>query len=368
MFIHDIAFDQGLLRLNQTAGLEWLKQNYLRLHPGHEEEIEKAFGRYACSPEHIQARQTVLYDLDDPLRSKGPILFADDQHPDLSLRMQVYSQRIREVRDRLYPKPEEIKADQLLHVSCTGYEYPNAVQEWNLQKKNQLSLFNVYHMGCYAAIPAIRLAQGLNATSDNGHCEVFHSEFCTLHLDLRKITPEQIIVQSLFADGGIRYQVSKQKPDLACLEILATHEERIPDSLDDMTWKLDHSGFKMGLTKEVPSKIGWRLPGFIQQLFRKAKIEISDTLPAETIWAIHPGGPRIVDAVKDAFGLEEPQVSFSRQVLLDFGNMSSVTLPKIWQSLLEQDGLYGRPILSLAFGPGLTIAGALLCKHPSTCS
>lgn len=366
MYLSNFVFDSKLERISQERGLRWLREAYNSRHPGQAEEIDRCFERYACSSEHIQFRRTALYDLTEvDCSASAPHLFAKGQNPLLEQRMQVYSQQVRQVRDRLFTTPSELTADKMIHVSCTGYEYPNAAQEWAAREpQKELSLFNLYHMGCYAAIPAVELARGLCLNSTSGRTEVFHSEFCTLHLDLTKVHAEQIIVQSLFADGGIRYQVSKSRPEnLASLEVLATHEQRVPDSLCDMTWQLSHQGFAMGLSKAVPSKIGLHLPGFLMRLFEKAGLPIEDEISPETLWAIHPGGPKIVDAVKEAFGLEEEQVAMSRQVLREHGNMSSVTLPKIWQEVLELKHAEGRPILSLAFGPGLTIAGALLCPH-----
>jgi predicted naringenin-chalcone synthase len=73
-------------------------------------------------------------------------------------------------------------------------------------------------------------------------------------------------------------------------------------------------------------------------------------------WAIHPGGPRVIDAVRDALGLPEESASHSRAVLRDHGNMSSATLPFILRALSQER--VPRPWAGLAFGPGL--AGELV--------
>ena len=68
-------------------------------------------------------------------------------------------------------------------------------------------------------------------------------------------------------------------------------------------------------------------------------------------WAVHPGGPKILDAVEDALNLREGSCDASRAVLNDHGNMSSPTVVFVIQRLIEQ-GIDG-PIVALAFGPGL---------------
>ena len=62
--------------------------------------------------------------------------------------------------------------------------------------------------------------------------------------------------------------------------------------------------------------------------------------------------------------LDEGQVAASRRVLHDYGNMSSATLPHIWMRLLaDPDVPRGTLIPSFAFGPGLSVCGALLEKQ-----
>ncbi len=93
------------------------------------------------------------------------------------------------------------------------------------------------------------------------------------------------------------------------------------------------------------------------------KAELSQAEREAAAFAIHPGGPRILDLVQDRLHLSDPQVACSRSVLLSRGNMSSATLPHIWQELLRGDTLGdGQAVISLAFGPGLTLCGAVLRK------
>ena len=73
-------------------------------------------------------------------------------------------------------------------------------------------------------------------------------------------------------------------------------------------------------------------------------------------WAVHPGGPRILDVVRDELGLTEAQIACSRRVLDEHGNCSSATVLLVLQELADVDG----PVVAMAFGPGLTLYAALL--------
>ena len=68
---------------------------------------------------------------------------------------------------------------------------------------------HAYHMGCYAAMPALRIAAGFVATGSR-RVDSSHTELCSLHLDPTDHRLEQLVVQSLFADGLIRYSADRR--------------------------------------------------------------------------------------------------------------------------------------------------------------
>jgi predicted naringenin-chalcone synthase len=118
----------------------------------------------------------------------------------------------------------------------------------------------------------------------------------------------------------------------------------------------------MTLARDVPERIAGALRELISELYRRAGLSL-DAIK-ESVFAVHPGGPRIIDRVREVLELSHAQVATSRDVLRDHGNMSSATLPHIWMRLLNDPRVMrGTLIASLAFGPGLTVCGALLEKQ-----
>jgi predicted naringenin-chalcone synthase len=118
----------------------------------------------------------------------------------------------------------------------------------------------------------------------------------------------------------------------------------------------------MTLSRDVPGKIAACLAKFLSTLFVDAGMSYSKEA-GDAIFAIHPGGPRILDSLGELLKLEPRQLQLSRAVLFEHGNMSSATLPHIWMAAAADRGI--KPdtlIVSLAFGPGLTMAGALFRK------
>jgi predicted naringenin-chalcone synthase len=198
-------------------------------------------------------------------------------------------------------------------------------------------------MGCYASLPALRMARG------NLDADILHTELCTLHFDPANHDPEQLVVQSLFADGMIRYRVSGGAPAQS-FEVLDLKEVISPGTLEHMRWDVSGQGFRMTLNRDVPKKIEAVVAALV-----------SPWRCAGTVYAIHPGGPRIIDAVKEALQLSEEQVFFSKEILRKHGNMSSATLPHVWSEMLGEIPS-GTRVISMAFGPGLTVSAALMRK------
>jgi predicted naringenin-chalcone synthase len=244
--------------------------------------------------------------------------------------------------------------DHLIHVSCTGYVAPSAPQLYFSKFQNAPDITHAYHMGCYASLPSVRIASSM-AIAGNIKVDVFHTEMCSLHLNPSNHIPEQMVVQTLFADGHIRYQVSQEKMGF---KILGIKEQILPDTSEDMTWIPGPFGMSMTLSRHVPNKIQDHVLAFVMEMAKEQKLDLSDVIK-RGIFAIHPGGPRIIDVVQKKLELKDEQVIESKKVLFDRGNMSSATLPHVWHEILKNKYPRGTPVLSLAFGPGLTVFGSL---------
>jgi predicted naringenin-chalcone synthase len=175
---------------------------------------------------------------------------------------------------------------------------------------------------------------------------------CSLHVNPALHRLDALVSQSLFADGFIKYSAVTEKPALG-FQILSHREEIIPTSIKAMTWNLADWGFEMSLAKEVPVLIARSLPRFVAELGGDKK----------ALFAVHPGGPKILSNIQEILGLSESQLRYSAEVLLRYGNMSSATLPHIWKAIAEDETIAtGTPIISLAFGPGLTLCGLCMVK------
>lgn len=280
--------------------------------------------------------------------------------PTLKERSLYYQETVDQIFEEFFAKEQEAPGE-IIHVTCTGYVSPSAGQKI-IPKKNwseETGLTHVYHMGCYAAMPAIKIARGL---TNKKKVDIVHTELCSLHLDVMGQSPEQTVVQSLFSDGAIKYSLYPQKPKDHIgggISIIEIKEKIIPGSEEAMTWGFGENNLQMTLHRTVPSLIKENLEKFVRELFRESGLDF-DREKENTLFAIHPGGPKIIDQIVELLKLSEEQVRFSKEVLRDRGNMSSATLPHVWEKIVNDSKVSpGTKIFSVAFGPGLTIAGFL---------
>ena len=324
--------------------------------------------RFGCSEESIGHRFSYtpdfgsaptdweVFDHDDPFTMGG-----------WTARREAFLRFTASIFDDLYGPGVPQEPANILHVTCTTYESPSPAQAlisrrgWTGTVATQL-----YHHGCHAAVPAIRVASGLVAGAlafgreGDAAVDVVHTELHTLHADPSRRTPDQIVGHTLFGDGVISYRVGlPARRGGRSLEILAIHEALIPETVDFMQWSIVPSGMHMVLSQAIPAAIGTAIAGFVSDLYERAGLEYYPGCSTE--WAVHPGGPRILDVVRDSLGLSERDMRWSRSLLYTRGNLSSASLPHLWASMLNDSSIKaGQLITSVAFGPGLTAAGVLL--------
>jgi len=169
-------------------------------------------------------------------------------------------------------------------------------------------------------------------------------ELCSLHFGPGR-ERSSAAADALFADGAAACVVSQQIN--AGSTIRSTRSVVIPDSEDDMSWRIGDEGFEMRLSARVPELLAAAAPPWIDRWLEQQEITRSDIAS----WAIHPGGPRIVARLAESLGADQESVEASLGVLSDHGNMSSATVLFVLERLLRA-GRTG-PLVGMAFGPGL---------------
>jgi predicted naringenin-chalcone synthase len=237
----------------------------------------------------------------------------------------------------------------IIFISCTGMQAPGVeIDLVNHFKLNtNIRRYNVNFMGCYAALTGLRMAKDI-CTTPNRTVLMVSVELCTLHFQ-NKFIDDYLLSNSIFADGAAAVIISSNDTG-ARLKLEDFESRLIPNSKNEMSWKISPDGFLMTLSSDVPKSIKASLDE--KTLFNRK--------PHSTGWAIHPGGKQIVDGIKSTLELDESEVTASRKVLLENGNMSSATILFVLKEMLANRPSDKAEFIACAFGPGLTLESALI--------
>lgn len=311
----------------------------------------------------IQKRGFVLEDFNHRNWDKMDIypVSSNPQGHGLGKRMALYDRLVSSTFEQIYSSQAPLPA-HLIHVTCTGYVAPSPAQKLvaGRSQGSRCIVTHAYHMGCYGSIPSIRIAQG-HYLARNETSDIVHTEVCSLHVNPTLSSTEQLVIQSLFADGFIKYSVGKSGTAPG-LKLLSIHEEVLDQTSSKMGWVCEEWGFKMSISKDIPVILRKSLKPYLERLARLANIPLASLAKAH--YAIHPGGPKIIEQIAQLLELTDEGIAHSQGVLRDYGNMSSATLPHVWDRILKDPKIQpGELVVGLAFGPGLSICGALFTKE-----
>jgi len=234
--------------------------------------------------------------------------------------------------------------------SCTGYVTPGLdillARDLGLGPATQ-RLF-IGHMGCYAALPGIGAASDF-VVSRGRPALLLCLELTSLHVQPPTRDPQQIVAHALFSDAAAAVVLVPDSGGYAVCEVAAVTDTA---TADHMTWEVTDLGFRMGLSPKVPDVLREHVRGLVDSLLDRHGLAMSDV----DGWVVHPGGPKILDVVRDQLGLDEAQLAASRRTLAEHGNCSSPTVLLTLDAMRRPAG----PVVMLAFGPGLTLYATLL--------
>jgi predicted naringenin-chalcone synthase len=245
----------------------------------------------------------------------------------------------------------------LITVSCTGFYAPGIDYDiiTGLGLNPEVERVQVGFMGCHAALNAIRVGSSFAEADRKARVLIVSVELCTLHFQYGWDS-DQVVSNSLFADGAgaiVGSHGTLGDGEVRSWTAVRNGSCLVPGSADAMTWRIGDHGFQMTLSAQVPELIRRELATYVDRWLSQSGLTRGDIRS----WAIHPGGPRILNAAEEALELPSSAVRVSREILAGHGNMSSATMIFLLEKLAEKGAEL--PCVALGFGPGLTIEAAL---------
>lgn len=283
--------------------------------------------------------------------------------PSTAARMKVYKDNalklaLNAIKNCL-KKRDKKEITHLITVSCTGMYAPGLdieiVNALNLDSDVKRTCINF--MGCYGVFNAIKVADSICRADHAAKVLIVSVELCTIHFQKNEST-DSMISNAIFSDGAAAALIEANPRQNKYLALDAFHCDLLSQNSNDMTWQIADRGFDIVLSSYVPQVIESGINEFAKRLLRKNHLTLLDV----DLFAIHPGGNKILKACEAALGINAEDNRYAYRVLKNYGNMSSATvlfvLNEIWGDLHPEQA--NQKIFSCAFGPGLTLEAMLL--------
>jgi alpha-pyrone synthase len=293
------------------------------------------------------------YSFLDPQKGSGEFSSQDalefyrpGNFPNTARRMERFEQSapvlMRKAVDRLALNEKERSGiTHVLVTCCTGLYAPGLDLEIvdHLGLSAGVERTMVGFMGCSAAINTLKLARHIVRSDPKAGVLMLNLELCTLHFQETQEL-EQVLSFLVFADGAAASLITACEEGFALDSFKAV---RVPETSGLITWKIRGLGFDMLLSGQVPAELG-------RALHEGELLAERDDID---LWAVHPGGRSVLDAVEKGLELPVDALAASREVLSCFGNMSSATVMFVLQRMMQQ-ARPGERGCAMSFGPGLT--------------
>lgn len=326
---------------------------------------EKRIIHHLYSNSGIDTRYSVVDDFKD---RKSPKLFFNGQGatPGTKSRNDLYIQQGRklfvEVAKKLL-KNSDFKAADITHlvtVSCTGFYAPgpdfDIIESLGLNPS--VERYHLGFMGCYASIPALKMARQFCQADEKSTVLVVSVELCSIHFQANT-QMDNLLSSTVFADGGAGVIISSKMPEKQSFRLDGFASSISKKGADDMAWSIGDTGFNMILSNYIPDLLKEGMDDFLADIMNQYTIPQNEI----ELWAVHPGGKAILDKLESSTSIPKGTAGSSRKVLSKYGNMSSATILFVLKELLDQTS--DKPenkTLAMSFGPGLTLESALLSK------
>jgi alkylresorcinol/alkylpyrone synthase len=139
--------------------------------------------------------------------------------------------------------------------------------------------------------------------------------------------------------------------------VIDSQSHFFPETEHIMGWEVGNSGFKVLLSADIASLAQSEVRPIMETFLSRHGLTIADI----DHWLVHPGGPRVIQALADGLGLPDEALALSWETLAEAGNISSASVLLILDKTMKRSkpkpGAYG---LLMAMGPAFCAELVLL--------
>ncbi|CAA0827692.1 Type III polyketide synthase B [Striga hermonthica] len=222
----------------------------------------------------------------------------------------------------------------------------------------------LYFSGCSGGVAGLRVAKDIAENNPGSRVLLVTSETTVIgYRPPSADRPYDLVGVALFGDGAGALIIGSNpdfETETPLFELHTAKQHFLPGTEKIIDGKLTEEGISFRLDRELPQIIEDNIQDFCLGLMGFGGFSEKDY--NKLFWAVHPGGPAILNRLEKKLELLPQKLSSSRRALADYGNASSNTIMYVLEYMLEEmrrekrDDDWG---LILAFGPGITFEGIL---------
>jgi alkylresorcinol/alkylpyrone synthase len=250
------------------------------------------------------------------------------------------------------------EVDSLVFVSTTTVRSPNLDVSLAsaLGLRRDIRRVPIFGMASLGGASALGLAADLIRSGDRAVL-VIASEMNSLTFVPGDGSMESLVTMALFSDGAASAIVrAPNSPDESNrrVSLVSRSSTLVPDTFDVMGFDITDDGLQWRLAPDVPDvALAWT-----RASVEDALATCGWDLDAVGHALVHPGGAKVLDAVEQALGWDADRFHWSRDVMRDHGNVSSVTVLLVLERFLASAPPAGHGLLT-AMGPGFAFEHVL---------
>ncbi|MCK5363254.1 MAG: hypothetical protein KAR22_09810 [Gammaproteobacteria bacterium] len=255
----------------------------------------------------------------------------------------------REALERANLGSEDI--DAIIYVNTTGLATPSIDARLVnvLGLRRDVRRLPLWGLGCAGGVAGLSHAHHLALGDPSSRILLIATELCGLTFMADDHSRSNLVATALFADGSAAAVVTGDAVAGSGLEILGTQSRFYPDSLDVMGWTVLQQGLQVVFAQRIPDIVKGSAAEDLGGFLAKHGLGLGDV----EAFLFHPGGAKVIEAYEEALGLGDSAMDWSREVLREFGNMSSATVLFVVERYLAEHGVgRGGNGLVSALGPG----------------
>ncbi len=241
--------------------------------------------------------------------------------------------------------------------TCTGYICPGLstyiIERLGLSR--DIKAFDLVGAGCAGALPNIELAGMCVKENPGGAVACVSVEICSATFEAGD-DPSLILSNALFSDGAAA-AIVWDRPE--GLEVVKSSMRFAPEFREAIRYVHRDGRLANQLSMELPELVGGPVRTSVLDALAGASLGVGDI----NHWAIHAGGEKIIDAIRDALGLPGEKTAPARKVLRGHGNMSSPTVWFVLDEIIRSGFETGEHCAMVSFGAGLSAHCALLLNR-----